>query len=124
MKLSTIMITLATSAMLSTHVIAKNTMDRHENNHTSTKMTAESSQPGTDVWITTKVKAALTGENLFGTYKPPVMIEVTTNKGVVNLSGNVTSKQKTDLMNYINASNGIKSIEGVKDVITTGINVN
>jgi hyperosmotically inducible protein len=72
----------------------------------------ESAQPGTDTWITTKVKADLLAtENVDGT-----KINVTTTNGVVTLAGVLDSKDQVDRAIALT-----KAIEGVKDVDTRAL---
>ncbi|MCE7032166.1 BON domain-containing protein [Lysobacter sp. GX 14042] len=68
---------------------------------------ADSDQPGTDTWITTKVKASLLADSdTAGT-----QIEVETNNGVVGLSGNLDSQAQVDAAKRI-----AEGIEGVTEV--------
>ena len=67
----------------------------------------ESEQPGTDTWITTKVKAELlTTKDVSG-----MEIKVETVNGVVALSGTVASKVEAD--RAIAAAKGIKGVKSV-----------
>lgn len=67
----------------------------------------ESEQPGTDTWITTKVKAELlTTKDVSG-----MEIKVETVNGVVTLSGTVASKVEAD--RAIAAAKGIKGVTRV-----------
>lgn len=68
---------------------------------------ADSSQPGTDTWITTKVKADL----LASGKTPGTDISVETKNGVVWLSGHVATKDQKD-----RAITEARGIEGVKKV--------
>jgi hyperosmotically inducible protein len=70
-------------------------------------------QPGTDAWITTKVKAELmTTKDVPGT-----AISVSTMNGVVTLAGIVDSKDQ--VQKSIALAKGIK---GVRDVDSTALN--
>ena len=67
----------------------------------------ESEQPGTDTWITTKVKAELlTTKDVSG-----MEIKVETVNGAVTLSGTVASKVEAD--RAIAAAKGIKGVTSV-----------
>ncbi|AMJ58417.1 MULTISPECIES: BON domain-containing protein [Stenotrophomonas] len=67
----------------------------------------ESEQPGTDTWITTKVKAELlTTKDVSG-----MEIKVETVNGVVSLSGTVATKVEAD--RAIAAAKGIKGVTSV-----------
>jgi len=68
---------------------------------------APSSQPGTDGWITTKVKTELMATKGI----PSTDISVTTNNGVVTLSGNVDSSAQVQKAVAV-----AKGIKGVHDV--------
>jgi hyperosmotically inducible protein len=70
-------------------------------------------QPGTDAWITTKVKAELmTAKEIPGT-----AISVSTMNGVVTLAGIVDNKEQ--VQKSIALAKGIK---GVRDVDSTALN--
>jgi osmotically-inducible protein OsmY len=69
--------------------------------------TTESSQPGSDAWITTKAKLALFAEDNV----PATSIHVTTIAGTVHLTGKVESEQSK-----MKAEQAIKKIDGVKAV--------
>jgi hyperosmotically inducible periplasmic protein len=74
----------------------------------------ESSQPGEDTWITTKVKAALLAdEDVAGTD-----IKVETDNGVVKLSGKVNSKDQIDKAVAV-----AEGLDGVKKVDKSGLSV-
>jgi len=71
-----------------------------------------SAQPGSDTWITTKVKADLLAtENVSG-----LDIKVETVDGVVTLSGAVASKTQKDKAIAV-----AKQIKGVKSVEASGL---
>lgn len=73
-----------------------------------------SEQPGTDTWITTKVKAELlTTKDVSG-----MEIKVETVNGVVALSGTVASKVEAD-----RAIAAAKAIKGVKNVDSSALMV-
>lgn len=73
---------------------------------------SDSAQPGTDTWITTKVKTDLLAtENVDGT-----KINVTTINGVVTLAGVLDSQAQVD-----KAISVTKAIEGVKSVETKAL---
>ncbi len=73
---------------------------------------AKSEQPGTDTWITTKVKADLaTTKGISSTD-----ISVTTKNGVVTLSGVVNSKAQVQKSVAV-----AKSIKGVKSVDSSAL---
>ena len=72
----------------------------------------ESAQPGTDTWITTKVKSALmTTKGI-----PSTDISVTTVNGVVTLTGVVDSKIQVKKAVAV-----AKSIDGVHEVDASGL---
>lgn len=72
----------------------------------------DSQQPGTDAWITTKVKASIYGEKLFGETNPP-SVTVSTTNGVVHLTGKVkTEAQKTQVQDFIMS----KKLDGLQSV--------
>jgi hyperosmotically inducible protein len=73
---------------------------------------APSAQPGTDGWITTKVKAELMETKGISSFD----INVTTNNGVVTLSGNVDSKAQVQKAIAI-----AKGIKGVHDVDSSAL---
>lgn len=75
---------------------------------------ADSSQPASDAWITTKVKAEL----LASPDASGLKIDVDTVNGVVSLSGEVGSQAEIDKAVEI-----AKGIKGVKSVDTTGLSV-
>lgn len=73
---------------------------------------ADSAQPGTDTWITTKVKASIYSEKMFGNTNPP-SVSVTTTNGNVSLDGKVkTQDQKDSVENFIKSQN----LDGVKGI--------
>ncbi len=120
MKLSTLLITIASSIVLSTGAMAegnwgKTTTDTNNTNTWTTKTTenTDNGQPGTDAWITTKVKASIYSEKLFGDTNPP-SVSVTTTNGVVVLSGDVaTDAQKKQVEDFVKSQklDGVKSID-------------
>lgn len=68
----------------------------------------ESAQPGTDTWITTKVKADLLAtEGVDGT-----KINVTTINGIVTLAGVLDSQAQVD--KAIAVTRGIEGVKGVE----------
>jgi len=72
----------------------------------------ESAQPGTDTWITTKVKAdLLTTKDVSG-----LEIKVETVNGVVALSGTVATQAEAE-----RAIAAAKAIEGVKSVNSSAL---
>lgn len=72
-----------------------------------------SEQPGTDTWITTKVKAdLLTTKDVSGTE-----IKVETVNGVVTLTGAVATKTEAD--RAIAAARGIKGVKSVNSSALT-----
>lgn len=72
----------------------------------------DSDQPGTDTWITTKVKSSLLADsNVSG-----LDIEVETVNGVVTLRGQVDQQMQID-----EATRIAREIEGVTDVRTTNL---
>lgn len=73
---------------------------------------APSAQPGTDGWITTKVKTDLMATKGISSFD----INVTTNNGVVTLSGNVDSKAQVQKAVAI-----AKGIKGVRDVDSSAL---
>ena len=80
--------------------------------HTVTAENAPSEQPGTDAWITTKVKTELmTTKGI-----PSTDISVTTNNGVVVLSGVLDSKAQ------VNKSVAVaKAVKGVRNVDSSAL---
>lgn len=74
----------------------------------------DSEQPGTDTWITTKVKSSLLADSDVS----GLDIEVETVNGVVTLSGQVD--QQTQITE---ATRIAREIEGVTDVRTTALTV-
>jgi hyperosmotically inducible protein len=73
---------------------------------------APSAQPGTDGWITTKVKAELMETKGISSFD----ISVTTNNGVVTLSGNVDSKAQVQKAVAL-----AKGVKGVHDVDSSAL---
>ena len=69
--------------------------------------TAPSEQPGTDAWITTKVKTEL----LTTKGVPSTDISVTTNNGVVTLAGVVDTKAQVN--KTIACAKGVKGVKQV-----------
>ncbi|MEI2795580.1 BON domain-containing protein [Pseudoxanthomonas sp. F11] len=100
--------TFATVLLFSTgHVLADNPPNEPEENTQN-----DSSQPVTDTWITTKVKADLLAtENVSG-----LDIKVETVDGVVTLTGAVPSQAQKD-----KAVQVAKQIKGVKRVEAGGL---
>ena len=100
--------TFATALLFSAgHVLADNPPNEPEENAQN-----DSSQPVTDTWITTKVKADLLAtENVSG-----LDIKVETVDGVVTLTGAVTSQAQKD-----KAVEVAKQIKGVKRVKASGL---
>ena len=100
--------TFATALLFSAgHVLADNPPYEPEENAQN-----DSSQPVTDTWITTKVKADLLAtENVSG-----LDIKVETVDGVVTLTGAVTSQAQKD-----KAVEVAKQIKGVKRVEASGL---
>ena len=100
--------TFATALLFSAgHVLADNPSNEPEENAQN-----DSSQPVTDTWITTKVKADLLAtENVSG-----LDIKVETVDGVVTLTGAVTSQAQKD-----KAVEVAKQIKGVKRVEAGGL---
>ncbi|MCD9095647.1 BON domain-containing protein [Luteimonas fraxinea] len=72
----------------------------------------ESDQPGSDTWITTKVKSSLLADSDVSGLK----IDVETVNGVVTLTGQV--EQATQVTE---ATRIAREIEGVTDVVTTNL---
>lgn len=99
---------LSTALLFSaSHVMATNPPNEPEENAQN-----DSSQPVTDTWITTKVKADLLAtENVSG-----LDIKVETVDGVVTLSGAVASKAQKDKAIAV-----AKQIKGVKSVEASGL---
>jgi len=74
---------------------------------------SDSVQPGTDAWITTKVKAELmTAKDVPGT-----AISVSTMNGIVTLAGIVDNKEQVQKSVAL-----AKAIKGVRDVDSTALN--
>ena len=79
---------------------------------TPVAQTSESEQPGTDAWITTKVKAELmTTKGI-----PSTDISVTTTTGMVTLSGVLDTKAQVQKSVAV-----AKSIKGVKSVDSSAL---
>lgn len=74
----------------------------------------DSSQPASDAWITTKVKADL----MVTKGVPGLALNVDTENGVVSLSGEVDSRQEAD--RAVEVARGIK---GVRRVDSSGIRI-
>ena len=102
--------TFATALLFSAgHVLADNPPNEPEENAQN-----DSSQPVTDTWITTKVKAELlTTKDVSG-----MEIKVETVNGVVTLSGTVASKVEAD-----RAIAAARAIKGVKRVDSSALMV-
>ena len=77
------------------------------NANPSTSASDESAQPGTDGWITTKVKAQLMATKGI----PSTDISVTTTNGVVTLSGVLHSKAQ--VQKSVAVAKGIKGVQKV-----------
>ena len=102
------------AAALSTALLfsASNVMAANPPNEPEENAQNDSSQPVTDTWITTKVKADLLAtENVSG-----LDIKVETVDGVVTLSGAVASKTQKDKAIAV-----AKQIKGVKSVEASGL---
>jgi len=78
----------------------------------SAMATDESAQPGTDAWITTKVKAELMATKGI----PSTDISVTTNNGIVTLSGVVDSKAQVQKSIAV-----AKAVKGVHKVDSSAL---
>jgi len=77
------------------------------NSNASTSADDQSAQPGTDTWITTKVKAELmTTKGI-----PSTDISVTTTNGVVTLSGVLDTKAQ--VQKSVAVAKGIKGVQRV-----------
>lgn len=74
----------------------------------------DSEQPGTDTWITTKVKSSLLADSDVS----GLDIDVETVNGVVTLSGQVDQQMQID-----EATRIAREIQGVTDVRTTALTV-
>ena len=105
--------TLLTASLLSAALLFGNAPAvLADDGKTAATSETESAQPGTDTWITTKVKADLLAtENVDGT-----KINVTTINGVVTLAGMLDDKAQVE-----RAITLTKAIEGVKDVDTRAL---
>jgi hyperosmotically inducible periplasmic protein len=105
--------TLLTASLLSTALLFSNaTLVLADDSKAAATSETESAQPGTDTWITTKVKADLLAtENVDGT-----KINVTTINGVVTLAGVLDDKAQVDRAIALT-----KAIDGVKDVDTRAL---
>ena len=100
--------TFATALLFSAgHVLADNPPNEPEENAQN-----DSSQPVTDTWITTKVKADL----LASSNVPGTEIKVETVNGVVSLSGAVATQAEKD-----KAVTTAKGIKGVTRVDASGL---
>jgi hyperosmotically inducible protein len=81
--------------------------DTAATSHKASAETAPSEQPGTDAWITTKVKTELmTTKGV-----PSTDISVTTNNGVVMLSGVLDNKAQVQKSVAV-----AKAVKGVRNV--------
>lgn len=99
-----------TAAMLSTALLFSVSSASFADDHTKAGMASEtdSAQPGTDTWITTKVKTDLLAtENVDGT-----KINVTTVNGVVTLAGVLDTQAQVD--KAIAVTKGIEGVTGVE----------
>lgn len=101
-------------AVLVTLGLSAPVMAQSTDRSTSQKATADSEQPGTDTWITTKVKADL----LASGKTPGTDISVETKNGVVMLSGTVATQAEKE-----RAVTEAKGIEGVKRVDASKLKV-
>jgi hyperosmotically inducible protein len=86
----------------------------HADTPKSDPASSHSTQPGSDVWITTKVKADL----LATRDVPGLDLKVETLNGVVTLTGTVATQAEAD-----RAVRVARGIEGVSQVVSTGISV-
>lgn len=77
-----------------------------------TMTNAQSEQPGTDAWITTKVKAELAMVKGL----PSTDISVSTTNGVVTLTGSLDNKAEIS-----KAVSAAKEVKGVKSVDSSGL---
>ena len=86
------------------------------NSTTAAAANAPSEQPGTDAWITTKVKTELmTTKGV-----PSTDISVTTNNGIVTLTGVVDSKAQVN--KAVACAKGIKGVAKVDSSALTSRN--
>ena len=92
----------------------KDRMGTAQDSHAAHGAQHDSSQPGSDTWITTKVKADL----LVSSGTPGTDISVETKEGVVWLTGNVANKAEHD-----KAVAKARMIEGVKSVNASNLKV-
>ena len=102
-----------TASLLSTALLfGASTVAFADDTKASATSETDSAQPGTDTWITAKVKADLLAtENVDGT-----KINVTTVNGVVTLAGVLDTQAQVD-----NAIAVTKAIEGVKSLDTSAL---
>lgn len=103
-----------TLAILVTLGLSAPAMAQSADRSTSQNAAADSDQPGTDTWITTKVKADL----LASGKTSGTDISVETTNGVVWLSGTVATQAEKD-----QAVTEAKGIEGVKKVDASKLKV-
>ncbi len=103
-----------TLAILVTLGLSAPAMAQSADRSTSQNAAADSDQPGTDTWITTKVKADL----LASGKTPGTDISVETKNGVVWLSGTVATQAEKD-----QAVTEAKGIKGVKKVDASKLKV-
>jgi hyperosmotically inducible protein len=103
-----------TLAILVTLGLSAPAMAQSADRSTSQTAAADSDQPGTDTWITTKVKADL----LASGKTPGTDISVETKNGVVWLSGTVATQAQKE-----RAVTEAKGIEGVKKVDASKLKV-
>ena len=104
------------AAALSTALLfsASNVMAANPPNEPEENAQNDSSQPVTDTWITTKVKADLLATEA----TKGLDINVTTTNGVVTLSGKLDSKAEVDQAVAV-----ARAIKGVKSVDATTLTV-
>lgn len=86
------------------------------NSNASTSASDESAQPGTDGWITTKVKTQLMSTKGI----PSTDISVTTTNGVVTLSGVLDTKAQ--VQKSVAVAKGIKGVQKVDSSALTSRN--
>lgn len=102
-----------TAAMFSTALlfsVSSASFANDDKMHTDTASASDSAQPGTDTWITTKVKADLLATDGVEGSK----INVTTVNGVVTLAGVLENRAQVDkAISVTHAIEGVKSIDTV-----------
>lgn len=107
---------LAVALLASATVQATDNSSAAANSNASTSASDTSAQPGTDGWITTKVKTQLMATKGI----PSTDISVTTTNGVVTLSGVLDTKAQ--VQKSVAVAKGIKGVQKVDSSALTSRN--